>query len=71
MKVSGILFPSCPKSINSVFDHAPFLYSADVQQWDRIMAVNLRGPMLAYKFAGRQMVKQGRGGRLIGTAELH
>ncbi|KAF7980258.1 hypothetical protein HWV62_38999 [Athelia sp. TMB] len=38
----------------------------EVEQWDRLMAVNLRGPMLAYKYAGRQMIKQGRGGRLIG-----
>lgn len=35
------------------------------------MEVNLRGPMLAYKFANHQMVKQCRGGRLIGGSELH
>lgn len=41
-------------------------FAVEVEQWDRLMAVNLRGPMLAYKYAGRQMIKQGRGGRLIG-----
>lgn len=41
------------------------VYVVDVEKWDKIMAVNLRGPMLAYKYAGRQMIKQGRGGRLI------
>lgn len=42
----------------------------DVAKWDRLMAVNLRGPMLAYKYAGRQMIKQERGGRLIGRCNL-
>lgn len=30
------------------------------------MAVNVRGIMLCYKYAATQMVKQGRGGRIIG-----
>ncbi|KAF7980257.1 hypothetical protein HWV62_38997 [Athelia sp. TMB] len=42
----------------------------DVEKWDKIMAVNLRGPMLAYKYAGRQMIKQGRGGRLITASSI-
>jgi NAD(P)-dependent dehydrogenase (short-subunit alcohol dehydrogenase family) len=31
------------------------------------MAVNARGTMLCYKYAGKQMISQGRGGRIIGT----
>jgi NAD(P)-dependent dehydrogenase (short-subunit alcohol dehydrogenase family) len=31
------------------------------------MAVNARGTMLCYKHAGKQMVAQGRGGRIIGA----
>ena len=31
------------------------------------MAVNVRGTMLCYKHAGKQMVAQGRGGRIIGA----
>ena len=38
----------------------------DVETWDKIIAVNLRGTMLCYKYAGQQMIKQGRGGRLLG-----
>ncbi|KAK7063327.1 L-2,3-butanediol dehydrogenase [Favolaschia claudopus] len=32
----------------------------------RTMAINLRGVFLCYQHAARQMIKQGRGGRLIG-----
>lgn len=32
------------------------------------MAVNARGPFLCYKYAARQMIKQGRGGRIIGAS---
>ena len=30
------------------------------------MGVNLRGTFLCYKYAGLQMIAQGRGGRIIG-----
>ncbi|KAF8258247.1 acetoin reductase family protein [Lactarius quietus] len=35
--------------------------------FDRLMAVNARGTMLCYKHAGKQMIAQGRGGRIIGA----
>ncbi|OSX63706.1 hypothetical protein POSPLADRAFT_1139353 [Postia placenta MAD-698-R-SB12] len=38
-----------------------------VETWDRIMDVNLRGVMLCYKYAALQMIKQGRGGRILGA----
>jgi len=34
---------------------------------DRIISVNLRGTFLCYKYAGLQMIAQGRGGRIIGA----
>ena len=37
-----------------------------VEDWDRVMAVNTRSVMLCFKHGARQMVTQGRGGRLIG-----
>ena len=43
---------------------------ANVENFDRIMAVNVRGTMLCYKHAGKQMVSQGRGGRIIGAFPL-
>jgi meso-butanediol dehydrogenase/(S,S)-butanediol dehydrogenase/diacetyl reductase len=34
---------------------------------DRVIGVNLRGTFLCYKYAGLQMIAQGRGGRIIGA----
>ncbi|KIJ16158.1 hypothetical protein PAXINDRAFT_11203 [Paxillus involutus ATCC 200175] len=44
--------------------------NAGVWDWDRIMAVNARGSFLCYKYAAEQMIKQGRGGRIIGASSL-
>lgn len=41
-----------------------------VENFDRLMAVNARGTMLCYKHAGKQMIAQGRGGRIIGACSL-
>ena len=35
------------------------------------MAVNARSPMLCYKYAAKQMIAQGRGGRIIGANISH
>ena len=42
----------------------------DVAKFDHLISINLRGVMLCYKYAAIQMVKQGRGGRIIGTPHL-
>lgn len=34
------------------------------------MAVNARGTFLCYKYAAQQMIKQGRGGRIIGASSI-
>lgn len=34
------------------------------------MGVNVRGTFLCYKYAARQMIKQGRGGRIVGAASV-
>ncbi|KAI9056942.1 NAD-P-binding protein [Trametes sanguinea] len=41
-----------------------------VEDYDLVMGVNARGFMLAVKHAGRQMVKQGRGGRIMAAASF-
>ncbi|KAK7450124.1 hypothetical protein VKT23_013006 [Stygiomarasmius scandens] len=46
---------------------SPFLENT-AEQWDRIFAVNVRGTFLCYKYAGLQMVKQARGGRIVGAS---
>ncbi|PBK86221.1 NAD(P)-binding protein [Armillaria gallica] len=49
----------CPTA--SVLDYT-------VEQWDRAFAINTRGVFLCYQYAARQMIKQGRGGRIIGCS---
>ncbi|KAJ7779151.1 hypothetical protein B0H16DRAFT_1711503 [Mycena metata] len=40
------------------------------EEWDRVMNVNGKGVFLCYKYAGIQMVKQGRGGRILGASSV-
>lgn len=42
---------------------------ADV--FDKIIAVNLRGPFLCSQAAARQLIKQGEGGRIINISSVH
>jgi len=42
------------------------LLALEVDEWDRVVNTNLRGAFLCYKAAATQMIKQGRGGRIIG-----
>ncbi|ESK86696.1 hypothetical protein Moror_10943 [Moniliophthora roreri MCA 2997] len=39
--------------------------------WDRVMSVNARSAYLCYKHAAKQMIAQGRGGRIIGASSLN
>ncbi|KAJ7097551.1 hypothetical protein C8R44DRAFT_683344 [Mycena epipterygia] len=41
-----------------------------VEEWDRVMGTNARGTFLCYKYAGLQMINQGRGGRIIGASSF-
>ncbi|KAH8090987.1 NAD-binding protein [Cristinia sonorae] len=47
--------------------HLGTILDTSVEQWDRVYDVNVRGLMLCYKHAAIQMIKQGRGGRIIGA----
>jgi len=38
-----------------------------VEEWDRVQNINCKGVMLSYKYAALQMIKQGRGGRIVGA----
>ncbi|KAJ7699223.1 hypothetical protein B0H17DRAFT_1196316 [Mycena rosella] len=46
------------------------LADTSADEWDRLMAINARGTFLCYKYAGMQMVSQGRGGRIIGACSV-
>ena len=47
----------------------PFL-DLSSEDWDRTFAVNVRGVFLSLQAAARQMVEQGKGGRLLATASI-
>jgi 3-oxoacyl-[acyl-carrier protein] reductase len=36
-----------------------------IEQWDSVMATNLRGPFLLCQAVSRQMIKRGKGGKII------
>ncbi|KIK65262.1 hypothetical protein GYMLUDRAFT_94605 [Collybiopsis luxurians FD-317 M1] len=40
------------------------------EEWDRVFAVNTRGVFLCYKYAAKQMIAQGQGGRIIGCSSI-
>ncbi|EIW75541.1 NAD(P)-binding protein [Coniophora puteana RWD-64-598 SS2] len=40
------------------------------KQWDNIFSVNTKGTFFYYKHVGKQMIKQGRGGRIIGMSSI-
>ena len=41
--------------------------TATVDDFDHMMAINARSTFLCYKHAAKQMISQGRGGRIIGA----
>ncbi|KAF8960440.1 NAD-P-binding protein [Flammula alnicola] len=47
----------------------PFIETS-VEEFQRILSANVTGTYLCYKYAARQMIKQGRGGRIIGASSL-
>ncbi|KAJ7779163.1 NAD-binding protein [Mycena metata] len=53
-----------------IFPKPVTLSEVSVEEWDRVMRVNATSTFLCYKYAGIQMVKQGRGGRIIGASSL-
>jgi len=44
------------------------LLDTSVEEFEQIMNVNSRGMMLCFKYAAVQMIKQGKGGRIIGAS---
>lgn len=52
-----------------VYPHASLLDLAD-DEWDDVMAINLRGAFLATREASRVMIAQGQGGRIVNIASV-
>src|SRR5450759_2551918 len=47
------------------------LLEMPIEVWDRVIATDLTGVWLGSQVAARQMVKQGRGGRIINISSIH
>ncbi|KAJ7090808.1 hypothetical protein B0H15DRAFT_948579 [Mycena belliarum] len=50
--------------------HMASFSDTSVDEFDRVMSINARGTFLCYKYAGMQMVTQGKGGRMIGASSI-
>jgi NAD(P)-dependent dehydrogenase (short-subunit alcohol dehydrogenase family) len=50
--------------------HLASLLDTSVEDWQRVMSVNAFGTFALMQAAGRQMVEQGRGGRIINIASM-
>jgi len=48
--------------------HPNNFVDTSVEEWDRTFAINTRGIFLCYKAAAAHMIKQGKGGRIIGPS---
>ncbi|KAG5636289.1 hypothetical protein H0H81_008518 [Sphagnurus paluster] len=46
------------------------ILETDVSEWENMFAVNTRGVFLSYKYAALQMIKQGKGGMIIGACSI-
>ncbi len=42
-----------------------------LEEWQKILAVNLTGPFLCSQAAAKQMIGQGKGGRIINISSIH
>ncbi|EJD06777.1 NAD-binding protein [Fomitiporia mediterranea MF3/22] len=53
---------------NAGISHVNSFLDTTIETFDTIYSINMRGVFLCYKHAALQMIKQGRGGRLIGAS---
>ena len=70
-----MLFPVAADGVPQMVANAGLFFSGpvvdvDVEKWDRLHSVNVRGVMLSVKHAARQMIAQGRGGVIIRTPDF-
>ncbi|RSL39988.1 hypothetical protein CEP53_013669 [Fusarium sp. AF-6] len=46
------------------------LLEIEASEWDKVQKVNVKGVFLCYKHAAKQMIAQGRGGKIIGACSI-
>jgi NAD(P)-dependent dehydrogenase (short-subunit alcohol dehydrogenase family) len=62
--------------VNIIVNNAAVIHQAEVvdteeEDWDRIIRNNLKSCFLCCKAAGRQMIKQKKGGKIINVSSIH
>jgi meso-butanediol dehydrogenase/(S,S)-butanediol dehydrogenase/diacetyl reductase len=55
---------------NAGVAHVAPLLEVTPEEFDSLIAINLRGVFLCYTAAARQMIEQGHGGKIIGAASI-
>jgi NAD(P)-dependent dehydrogenase (short-subunit alcohol dehydrogenase family) len=56
---------------NAAAIHQAEAVNTEVADWDRIIRNNLRSVFLCSKAAAKQMIKQGRGGKIVSMSSIH
>ncbi|KIJ36912.1 hypothetical protein M422DRAFT_781973 [Sphaerobolus stellatus SS14] len=46
------------------------IVSMNAEEWDQVIKFNLRSVFLCYRAAAKQMIKQGRGGRIVAASSI-
>ncbi|KAG9113671.1 hypothetical protein FRC07_007763 [Ceratobasidium sp. 392] len=46
------------------------LFDVSDESFDKVLGINLKGTLFCYRAAASQMIKQGRGGRIIGASSV-
>lgn len=52
-----------------IFQAGPFV-DTTVENFEKVFSVNVRGTYLCFRYAAQQMIKQGRGGRLVAASSV-
>ncbi|KAJ3794992.1 hypothetical protein GGU11DRAFT_817855 [Lentinula aff. detonsa] len=53
-----------------IFPEAKMVIDYPTESWKKTFAVNVEGVFFCYKYAARQMIAQGRGGRIVGASSI-
>jgi glucose 1-dehydrogenase len=56
---------------NAGIEHRYAFVETPDEIWDLVIGVNLTGPYLCSKAAAKQMIAQGRGGRIVNISSIH
>lgn len=56
---------------NAGVEHKMGFLDTPIEIWNEVIAINLTGPWMCSQSAARQMVSQGKGGRIINISSVH